>query len=184
MRPGLRVRIGDLGHARVGREAHRDRHLVLEMQRTAHARRLRARNELAEYDDAFGVGRPLPRLLAKRRVERIDERFGGRGHRGLLLCVHRRPPLERSLPPSFAPWILVFKLDLDAFLYLHRSCPCQTGQPSALFIFRVSAPDESLCQGIADAHFRMVARCTPESNLSWANCLLGPSYWISASCRH
>src|SRR5215510_16278695 len=31
MRGGLRIRIGDLGHARVGREAHRDRHLVLEM---------------------------------------------------------------------------------------------------------------------------------------------------------
>src|SRR5262249_42016238 len=30
----------------------------------------------------------------------------------------------------------------SAFLYLHRSCPCQTGQPSELFIFRVSAPDE------------------------------------------
>src|SRR6516225_1690385 len=100
MRPGLRIRIGDLGHARVGREAHRDRHLVLEMQRLAHARRLRARNELTEQDDALGVGRPLRRLLAERRVERIDERFGGRGHRGLLPCVHRRPPLERSLPPS------------------------------------------------------------------------------------
>ena len=34
--------------------------------------------------------RPLRRLLAERRVERIDERFGGRGHRGLLPCVHRR----------------------------------------------------------------------------------------------
>src|SRR5215471_12608829 len=66
------------------------------MQRLAHARRLRARNELAEQDDALGVGRPLRRLLAERRVERIDERFWGRGHRGLLPCVHRRPPLERS----------------------------------------------------------------------------------------
>ena len=112
------------------------------MQRLAHARRLRARNELAEQDDALGVGRPLRRLLAERRVERIDERFGGRGHRGLLPCVHRRPPLERSLPPSYAPRVLAFKLDLDAFLYLRRSCPCQTEQPSELFIFRVSAPDE------------------------------------------
>src|SRR5215470_13608745 len=100
------------------------------MQRLAHARRLRARNELAEQDDALGVGRPLRRLLAERCVERIDKRFGGRGHRGLLPCV-RRPPLERSLPPSYAPRVLAFKLDLDAFLYLHQSCPCQTGQPSA-----------------------------------------------------
>src|SRR6516162_1952222 len=46
------------------------------------------------------MSRPLRRLLAERRVERIDERFGGRGHRGLLPCVHRRPPLERSLPLS------------------------------------------------------------------------------------
>ena len=38
----------------------------------------------------------LRRLLAERRVEGIDERFWGRGHRGLLPCVHRRPPLERS----------------------------------------------------------------------------------------
>jgi len=38
------------------------------------------------------VGRPLRRLLAERRVERIDERFGGRGHRGLLLCS---PALRR-----------------------------------------------------------------------------------------
>src|SRR5258707_6077184 len=82
------------------------------MQRLAHARRLRARNELAEQDDALGVGRPLRRLLAERRVERIDERSGGRGHRGLLPCVHRRPPLERSLPPSYAPRVLAFKLDL------------------------------------------------------------------------
>src|SRR5262249_10502133 len=95
------------------------------------------RNELAEQDDALGVGRPLRRLLAERRVERIDERFGGRGHRGLLPCVHRRPLLERSLPPSYAPRVLAFKLDLDAFLYLHRSCPCQSGQPGELFIFRV-----------------------------------------------
>src|SRR5215469_1584663 len=120
MRPGLRIRIGDLEHARVGREAHRDRHLVLEMQRLAQASRLRARNELAEQDDALGVGRPLRRLLAECRVERIDERFGGRGHRELLPCVHRRPPLELSLPPSYAPRVLAFKLDLDAFLYLHR----------------------------------------------------------------
>src|SRR5262249_55729953 len=56
------------------------------MQRLAHARRLRARNELAEQDDALGVGRPLRRLLAERQVERIDERFRGRGHRGLLPC--------------------------------------------------------------------------------------------------
>src|SRR5262245_36079958 len=62
------------------------------MQRLAHARRLRARNELAEQDDALGVGRPLRRLLAERRVERIDERFGGRGHRVLLLCS---PALRR-----------------------------------------------------------------------------------------
>jgi hypothetical protein len=68
--------------------------------------------------------------------------FGGRGHRGLLPCVHRRPPLERSLPPSYAPRVLAFKLDLDAFPFLHRSCPCQSEQPSELFIFRVSAPDE------------------------------------------
>src|SRR5262245_34745590 len=47
-RGGPRIRIGDLGYARVRREAHRDRHFVLEMQRLAHARRLRARNELAE----------------------------------------------------------------------------------------------------------------------------------------
>src|SRR5262245_32920364 len=106
---GPRIRIGDLGYARVGREAHRDRHLVLEMQRLAHARRLRARKELAEQDDTLGVGRPLRRLLAERRVERIDERFGGRGHRGLLLCVHRRPPLERSLPASYASRVLAFK---------------------------------------------------------------------------
>ena len=33
----------------------------------------------------------------RRRVERIDERFWGRGHRGFLPCVHRRPPFERSL---------------------------------------------------------------------------------------
>jgi hypothetical protein len=68
--------------------------------------------------------------------------FGGRGHRRLLPCVHRRPPLERSLPPSYAPRVLAFKLDLDAFPFLHRSCPCQSEQPSELFIFRVSAPDE------------------------------------------
>src|SRR5262249_6169766 len=109
------------------------------MQRLAHARRLRARNELAEQDDALGVGRPLRRLLAERRVERIDERFGGRGHRGLLPCVHRRPPLERSLPPSSAPRVLAFKPDLDAFLYLHRSCPCQTGQPSEWLKFQTAA---------------------------------------------
>src|SRR5262249_16506184 len=85
LRRGPRIRIGDLGYARVDREAQRDRHLVLEMQRLAHARRLRARNELAEQDDALGVGRSLRRFLAERRVERIDERFGSRGHRGLLL---------------------------------------------------------------------------------------------------
>src|SRR5215470_10618647 len=45
-------------------------------------------------------------------------------------------------PRATRPRVLAFKLDLDAFLYLHRSCPCQTGQPSELFIFRVSAPDE------------------------------------------
>src|SRR5215470_11185457 len=83
------------------------------MQRLAHARRLRARNELAEQDDALGVGRPLRRLLAERRVERIDKRFGGRDHRGLLACVHRRPPLERSLPRGYAPRVVAFKLDLD-----------------------------------------------------------------------
>src|SRR5215470_18605782 len=104
MRPGLRIRIGDLEHAGVGRKAYRDRHLVLEMQRLAHARRLRARNELAEQDDALGVGGPLRRLLAERRVERIDERFGGRGHRGLLPCVHRRPPgLVRIYHATAAP---------------------------------------------------------------------------------
>src|SRR5215510_13270925 len=68
------------------------------MQRLAHARRLRARNELAEEDDALGVGRTLRRLLAERRIERIDERFGGRGHRGLLPCVHRRPPRNDPFP--------------------------------------------------------------------------------------
>src|SRR5215831_15537947 len=55
------------------------------------------------------------------------------------MCVHRRPPLEGSLPPSYAPRVLAFKLDLDAFLYLHRSCPCQSGQPSELFIFLIGA---------------------------------------------
>src|SRR5262245_51825654 len=93
------------------------------MQRLAHARRLRARNELAEQDDALGVGGPLRRLLAERRVECIDERFGGRGHRGLLPCVLPRPPLDRSLPPSSARRVLAFKLDLVAFLYLHRIGP-------------------------------------------------------------
>src|SRR5215467_11581908 len=68
------------------------------MQRLAHARRLRARNELAEQDDALRAGRPLRRLLAERRVERIDERFGGRGRRGLLPCVHRRPPRSDPFP--------------------------------------------------------------------------------------
>jgi hypothetical protein len=34
------------------------------------------------------------------------------------------------------------QVDLDMFLYLHRSCHPQSGQPSELFIFRVSAPDE------------------------------------------
>lgn len=46
---------------------------MLEMQRLAHTRRLRARNERAEEDDALGVGRPLRRLLTECRVERIDE---------------------------------------------------------------------------------------------------------------
>jgi hypothetical protein len=50
--------------------------------------------------------------------------------------------LERSLHLSYAPRFLAFKLDLDAFLYLHRSCTNQSGQPSELFIFRVSASDE------------------------------------------
>src|SRR5215510_406573 len=79
------------------------------MQRLAHARRLRARNELAEQDDALGVGGPLRRLLAERRVQCIDERFGGRGYRGLLPCVHRRPPFARSLRPSYAlrSWLQV-----------------------------------------------------------------------------
>src|SRR5262249_6973213 len=44
------------------------------------------------------MGRPLRRLLAERRVERIDERFWGRGHRGLLPCVHRRPPWNDPSP--------------------------------------------------------------------------------------
>src|SRR5215475_6304265 len=76
----------------------RDLHLVLKMQRLTHARRLRARYELAEQDDALGLGRPLRRLLSERRVERIYERFGARGHRGLLPCVHRRPPRSDPFP--------------------------------------------------------------------------------------
>src|SRR6516165_8038506 len=63
------------------------------------------------------MGRPLRRLLAERRVERIDERFGGRGHRGLLRCVHRRPPLERSLPPSYAPRVLAFRRPHSSFYH-------------------------------------------------------------------
>jgi hypothetical protein len=51
-----------------------DRHLMLEMQRLAHARGLCARNERAEQDNALGVGRPLRRLFAERRVERIEDR--------------------------------------------------------------------------------------------------------------
>src|SRR6516162_876334 len=31
--------------------------------------------------------------------------------------------LERSLPPSYAPRVLAFKLDLDVFLYLHLPQP-------------------------------------------------------------
>src|SRR5215472_6493172 len=104
-----------------GLDWRRRRDTWLEMQRLAHARRLRARNELAEEDDALGVGRPLRRLLAECRVERIDERFGGHGHRGLLPCVRRRPPLERS--PSYAPRVLAFRLDLDASPYLHLPQP-------------------------------------------------------------
>ncbi len=56
------------------------RHGLLEMRSLAHARGLRTRSELADQYDALGVRRALRRLLAEREVQRIDERFGGRGN--------------------------------------------------------------------------------------------------------
>src|SRR5262249_53876020 len=83
------------------------------MQRLAHARRLRARNELAKQDDALGVGRPLRRLLGGRRarrtvlgvrrVERNGERFAGRGPRGLPRVFSAVLRLNDPFPPSYGP---------------------------------------------------------------------------------
>ena len=60
------------------------------------------------------MGRPLRRLLAERRVERIDERFGVVAIAGSFRVFIAVLPLERSLPPSYAPRALAFKLSLAA----------------------------------------------------------------------